>query len=211
MSNLREQYEALTGDRSQFLTAAENAAELTLPPLFPRSDTATADFEEPFDSFTGTAVVHLASKMMTVMMPPNSAGFRLDVSGPVREELESDSQVWSEVQSIFTDKERAIMSELETLGARSKLTLMLKLLVVTGNGCLWIRDEVANKMLTVVTLRDYVVKRDSDGKILRAIIRRRITKEELPSGYIADADNEDIYLYAGCVRQPNGKYKYTRW
>ena len=86
----KERYEKLKHDRQHYLDRARECSEITIPALIPDDTfTTSSDLYTPFQSIGARGVNNLASKLLLLLLPPNSPFFRLSVSGKTKEELES--------------------------------------------------------------------------------------------------------------------------
>lgn len=211
MEPLSNEYALMSLDRTAFITAAENAAELTLPYVFPLEGLVRTEFPEPVDGFGTRGVNNLASKIMMVLFPSNQAGFQVTVDDNISEDIKAKApEVWDMVEKEFTKSERKVLKVLEQLSIRSKAFEVIRLLIVTGNALVWLHDEELRA--SVHTLRDFVVSRDSSGKPLKIILRQKVKTSELPAGSYVTADGaaETTYIYT-CCKYDRNKKKYRVW
>ena len=85
----KERYLKLQQDREHYLDRAEECSELTIPSLIkPEGFTSSDDLYNPFQSVGARGVNNLASKLLLLLLPPNSPFFRLSITGDAKKELE---------------------------------------------------------------------------------------------------------------------------
>ena len=85
----KQRYSKLTQNREHFLDRAEECSELTIPSLIkPEGFTSSDDLYNPFQSVGARGVNNLASKLLLLLLPPNSPFFRLSITGDAKKELE---------------------------------------------------------------------------------------------------------------------------
>ena len=85
----KERYEKLKGKRQSYLDRARECSELTIPSLIPEDGfNSSSELYNPFQSVGARGVNNLASKLLLLLLPPNSPFFRLAVSGNAKKDLE---------------------------------------------------------------------------------------------------------------------------
>lgn len=161
-------YETLVNDRSVIVERVEEYAEWTLPSIFPRQGTTASDeLQNDVQSFGAQAVNHLSNKLMIGLFNPSRSFFRLDATQKFLDELALAGIQEDAVQSSLQGAERESVKELDRMGAREPFTLLLQLLIVTGNALLHFPSD---GNLSVYNMRDYVIKRDIKGFPTRIIV-----------------------------------------
>ena len=76
----KERYETLKQHREHFLDRAQECSELTIPSLLPPDGFhSSTDLYNPFQSVGARGVNNLASKLLLLLLPPNSPFFRLSI------------------------------------------------------------------------------------------------------------------------------------
>ena len=78
----KTRYDYLSSDRSQFLTEAKDASELTLPYLISGHEENTKGMKQlktPWQSVGAKGVVALASKLSLSLVPPQTSFFKLQL------------------------------------------------------------------------------------------------------------------------------------
>ena len=95
----KQRYEKLQQDRQHYLDRARECSELTIPTLIPDDGfESSSEIYTPFQSVGARGVNNLASKLLLLLLPPNSPFFRLSLSGKTKEELEQNKELQSEVE-----------------------------------------------------------------------------------------------------------------
>ena len=163
----KERYEKLKHDRQHYLDRARECSEITIPALIPdETFTTSSDLYTPFQSIGARGVNNLASKLLLLLLPPNSPFFRLSVSGKTKEELESQKELKSEIEKSLASIEREVSGKIEQLAIRTSVFEALKHLIVSGNVLTYLPK---NGTMRVYPLTQYVCRRDNSGKILEII------------------------------------------
>ena len=77
----KTRYDSLVGARTQYLSEAEDAAELKLPYLIRQDDSTTVmeKLKTPWQSVGAKGVVTLASKLMLALLPAQTSFFKLQL------------------------------------------------------------------------------------------------------------------------------------
>jgi len=198
----KERYEKLKHDRQHYLDRARECSEITIPALIPDDTfTTSSDLYTPFQSIGARGVNNLASKLLLLLLPPNSPFFRLSVSGKTKEELESQKELKSEIEKSLASIEREVSSKIEQLAIRTSVFEALKHLIVSGNVLTYLPK---NGTMRVYPLSQYVCRRDNSGNLLEIIIKESITplsldeavREEIAKDSDYKEDEEcDLYTH----------------
>ncbi len=207
----KERYETLKADRQQFLDRARECSEITIPALIPDDTFITSsDLYTPFQSIGARGVNNLASKLLLLLLPPNSPFFRLSVSGKTKEELESQKELKSEIEKSLASIEREVSSKIEQLAIRTSVFEALKHLIVSGNVLTYLPK---NGTMRVYPLSQYVCRRDNAGSLLEIIIKESITPlsldEKVREEIAKDADykeDEECDLYTHIYKLDDKKF-----
>ena len=78
----KERYLKLKENRAKFVDRAQECSELTISSLIPPDGFSNSSkLYNPFQSVGARGVNNLASKLLLLLLPPNSPFFRLSVSG----------------------------------------------------------------------------------------------------------------------------------
>ena len=95
----KERYLKLQQDREHYLDRAEECSELTIPSLIkPDGFTSSSDLYNPFQSVGARGVNNLASKLLLLLLPPNSPFFRLSITGDAKKELEENKDMKTDIE-----------------------------------------------------------------------------------------------------------------
>ena len=159
----KSRYDRLSSNRSQFLTSARQAADLTIPYLIredEQSSKSSLRFPTPWQSTGAKGVVTLASKLMLALLPPQTSFFKLQVNDlNLPEEL--GPQIRSELDLSFAKIERTIMESIAESSDRVVVHQALKHLVVAGNA----------------------VDRDGNGNVIEIVTKETISKKIVKNLY----------------------------
>lgn len=201
-------YDKLDKDKQAVITRAEDCAKLTVPSIFPSSDmTDETTLDDVYQSLGARAVLNLSSKFMQTLLPSNQTFFKLLPTKDLEEQILSgeNPQMLDTLTAGLVKLETGIQHEMDRQGVRAPVHEALKLNIVTGNALLWFVED----KLSVFSVRDYVVQRDSSGTILDVIVREKVSPRTLPQDIIIKDRSEDfIFIYTRLVMDIDGKYQY---
>ena len=117
---LKNDTKNLKEKREQYLDRARECSELTIPALIPEDGFHyTSELYTPFQSVGARGVNNLASKLLLLLLPPNSPFFRLSVSGKAKEDLEERRELASEVEKSLQRIEKNVQNKIEELALRT--------------------------------------------------------------------------------------------
>jgi|TARA_R110000765_G_scaffold275139_3_gene373524 hypothetical protein len=205
----KQRYEKLAADRFHFLDRARDCAELTIPSLIPdESFSESSKLYTPFQSVGARGVNNLSSKLLLLLLPPNSPFFRFSISGKAKEELDQQKEVKASVEEALGKMEREIAHKIERLALRVSTFEALKHLIVAGNVLTYLPKE---GNMRVYPLTQYVCTRDSSGTLLEIVIKENIsplslddeTRAELEGQY---KDDESLDIFTHIYKIPDKKY-----
>ena len=207
----KERYEKLKEKREQYLDRARECSELTIPALIPEDGFHyTSELYTPFQSVGARGVNNLASKLLLLLLPPNSPFFRLSVSGKAKEQLGEQRELGAEVEKSLQRIEKEVQNKIEQLALRVSVFEAIKHLVVGGNVLCYLPKDGHMK---VFPLSQYVATRDSEGELLEIVIKESITPLSLDvdvrAQVISDPDykeDEECELYTHIYKLDNNKY-----
>lgn len=174
-SKIPEEYERLSGKRSEYLTRAEDYSRFTLPYLIPEtSPRSGAANQHGFSSIGARAVNHLANKLVLTMFPPQSSFFKLKLSEEGTAKLEGEGFSEIDVAELLVGIEKKVISNLSGTGSRVTLTEGMKHLLVSGNVCLYFPK---GQNPSALPLSHYVVSRTPSGmmKVLITLQKRMLS------------------------------------
>ena len=177
----KSRYDRLSSNRSQFLNAARQASELTLPYLIREDEHTTKSalkLTTPWQSIGAKGVVTLASKLMLALLPPQTSFFKLQVNDiNLPQELGPD--IRSELDLSFAKIERTVMESIAESGDRVVVHQALKHLVVAGNALIFMSKDG----LKLYPLSRYVVDRDGNGNVIEIVTKETISKKLIKQFY----------------------------
>jgi hypothetical protein len=160
----KERYNKLIVEREHYLDRAEECSELTIPSLIkPEGFTSSSELYNPFQSVGARGVNNLASKLLLLLLPPNSPFFRLSITGDAKQELEENKDMKTDIEKSLSIIEKEVSSKIEQLALRVSVFEALKHLIVGGN-CLTYLPKKGS--MRVFPLTQYVVRRDASGNVL---------------------------------------------
>lgn len=171
-------YVQLKTEREPFLYRGRKCAELTLPFLLPEEGASgSTQFQTPYQSLGARGVVHLASKLLMALLPPNAPFFRLTVDDFDVSQLTGEDQR-GKLEEGLSSIERAVMTRIETAAVRVPCFEALKQLIVAGN-CL-LNVNKAEGTIRIFKLDSYVVSRDGVGNLIEIVTHEKIAPMLLP-------------------------------
>ena len=183
----KTQYENLDQIKDSIDGTWEDCAQLTLPYIYPPSNTTDLDtLPTPFNSVGPSAVNALASKLLTALIPPTGAFFRLLPYDAIQAELSPEEL--QQLDSELSKLEQQVVEEINTQALRVPLFEAMKLLIVTGNTLIL---KVPKKGIKVFSPQQYVVKRDFIGNVVEIIIKETMSYVSLPDKVKKQLEEEE--------------------
>ena len=207
----KTRYDSLVSNRSQYLTEAKDAAELTLPYLIQEdnSHTGVRKLKTPWQSVGAKGVVTLASKLMLALLPAQTSFFKLQLDESQLGTVPPEQR--TELDLAFAKIERTIMDAIAASDDRVVVHQALKHLVVAGNALLFMGKDG----LKLFPLQRYAVERDGNGNVIEIVTKELINKKiledivpdikEMKGEYLNDdeEDTEDCEVYTHVKRDNN--------
>lgn len=172
--------------RSPYLQAAYKAATLTIPSLFPDSgDAAQADryrkdLPTPWQGLGARGLNNVASKLLLTLFPPSQPIFKYQISPTLTEGIEDDPEAAKEVSKIeklLAQREIELSELIEADAIRPALHEAVRQLLVAGNVLIHLPDRGG---MRVFRLNRYVVRRDSYGTVIEAVLKETMARDALP-------------------------------
>ena len=211
MSTAKERYDYLSGERTQFLTEAEDAANLTLPYLIrghEESSKGMKQLKTPWQSVGAKGVVALASKLSLSLVPPQTSFFKLQLDESQLGE-EFPPEVKSELDLSFAKIERTILDAIAASDDRVVIHQALQHLVVAGNALIF----MGKSGLKLFPLNRYVIERDGNGDMIEIVTKERINKkllkehlpepDEMPLVETDQSEEQECDVYTHVTRDNN--------
>lgn len=153
--------------RQPFLTRARNCARLTIPALMPPEGFSPTDtLPQPYQALGSRLVVNLASRLMTALIPPGRAFFRLGVSAKALLAAKQEA-VPEDLERAFVLTERIITDETERRVWRGPTNTSLEQLIVCGNALEYLQKD---NTIRIYRLDQYVVVRNPAGRLIEFVI-----------------------------------------
>lgn len=172
-------YSKLEGDRKPYTDRAEKCAKYTIPMAFPKStDSASTNYETPYQSIGARGVNNLTSKLMLALFPPNAPFFRLALGDDVQNALQDDTARKQEWEEALSKIERKITSYMESHQVRTTASEALLQLIIAGNVLVFLPP--AEGGMRLYRLNSYVLQRDGIGNVLEIIAKESIAYGALP-------------------------------
>jgi len=171
----KSRYDSLSGDRTQFLREAEDAAKLTLPYLisgFEENTKGMKQLKTPWQSVGAKGVVALASKLSLSLVPPQTSFFKLQLDESQLGE-QFPPEVKSELDLSFAKIERTILDAIAASDDRVVIHQALQHLVVAGNALIF----MGKSGLKLFPLNRFVIERDGNGNVNEIVTKERINKK----------------------------------
>jgi len=171
----KSRYDYLSSDRSQFLSEAKDASELTLPYLISGHEENTKGMKQlktPWQSVGAKGVVALASKLSLSLVPPQTSFFKLQLDESQLGE-QFPPEIKSELDLSFAKIERTILDAIAASDDRVVIHQALQHLVVGGNALVFMGKDG----LKLFPLNRYVIERDGNGEVIEIVTKERINKK----------------------------------
>ena len=174
-------YNRMSQERSMYERDGEKAADLTIPSLYRRTKTKTAEIKQPFQSVGAKAVNTLAAKLLAVLLPPEASMFQLTIDTLKLAET-GQPEFMSEIDKSLRMYEAAVNNEIDISNDRVALFEALKHLIVVGNVLLYVGDEG----IKVYHLDRFVCQRDEVGNIIEIITKETVHINAFDKEFIAN-------------------------
>ena len=203
----------LDGLKEPLMTRVERYAALTIPKVcLPRGfNVESMDQTHDYQSLGAQAVNHVVNKLMVAMFAPSRPFFRVAEGKKTRESAAQAGISETAISDILASMEREGSRMLDKLAQRPKLYQALRHLVITGNA-LMILDP---KLIRVMGLRYFNVKRTHDGKIHTLVIREQMCFNELDEKVQSLWDTKykptDMVSHYRYIRRQRGGYVMSQW
>ncbi len=184
-------YAALQTERNHFSQRANACAALTLPMLFQDQQTRAKNMtiKDPEQSVGTRGVNSMAAKLVVSLFPMYTPFFKFNIDAvATREQLDPDAK--AEVKKGLSVLERQALSDIENSGDITTFNELNKHLIVVGNVGVYVGEENTR----LYNLNKYVVQRDPDGNVIRAVIKEEVRPDSLPvelQETAADSNNPD--------------------
>lgn len=183
----RAEFTKLDGMRASFMTRLEKYSMYTLPRLLvPRGvDELNTELVHDYQAVGAQATNHIANRLMLTMFAPSRPFIRLTLSAQDLAQLGQMSQ--EDIEAALAEGEQQAVRQLDNeTGFRAQLYEAVLNLVVLGNVCVRLPKKDAP---VVYNIRDYVVRRNTKGEVVQAVVQECTTfdelDEEVQAAYVA--------------------------
>ena len=209
--------EFLDGDynREEVLNRCERYAGWTIPSVFP--DEPLMEYDElqlDYQSVGAQAVTNLSNKLMMALFQPSRPFFRMNLNQEQRQEVLATGIKGAQIDAALAEAERAAMTNMNASNARIIMHDVMKQLIITGNSLMYAPEDTKQDMV-VYSLRDFIIKRDLRGRMIKCVIRETKSVSGLSDDLAALAEaagymqEDDVSIYTGIQRV--GKSKFFVW
>jgi len=189
-------------NRQTLLNDAELFAGWTVPTLFVEKYATARELKQQYDSLGAFLVTSMANRVFTTLYPPGQFFFGVSIRETLKRELSAQfgdeappllAQIDAQQQSVV----REAHDNMKRTQFRAGGTEAMEHLIVTGNALVY--DPPGEPEVHVYSLRDYVVKRDMAGNVMRMI-----TREQKSAGTL----KKEVFEKLSQSSDPSGN-KYT--
>lgn len=207
-STLKSDFDKQYSVSNIYVRRAEKYAAWTVASIFPQETSSlTAEFQTDYQSLGAEAVETLVNKTMQAVFPVGRPFFRYDATMQTMAEFQAAGLNPEAVNDTVAAAERKGMKDFEAKGARSVLTEVVRLAIVTGQ-CLYKTGD----QYEYWDLHEHVAFRDCNGKPIRFIIKEKVDYDELPKElqelykgkypvYVERNKRTDICMYTDVCRK----------
>lgn len=212
---LRQEFLSGDNNREETLNRCERYAGWTIPTVFP--DDPLMEYDEmqlDYQSVGAQAVTNLSNKIMMALFQPSRPFFRMNLTQEQREEVLGTGVKGAQIDAALAEAERAAMNNLNATNARIIMHDIMQQLIITGNSLMYTPTDSKQKMVAY-SLRDYTIKRDLRGRMVKAIIKEtksvsglsdELADTAVAAGYSAD---DNVSIYTGI--QKVGENRFFVW
>lgn len=198
----QSRWQQLDAKRQGLLTRCERYAALTLPYVCPEDgyDEGSDELSLSLNSIGAQAVNSLTNKMMLAMFAPSRPFMKFDLpmgeKNKILKALNLDDASFREEMAVA---EKEAIRFLDSTGSRPKLYDLFNHLIITGNA-LKLNE---NNTMRVIGIKDFVSRRNVEGRVIEIIFRECVEVDELP---------EDLQQFAKTLKHTDdNKVHYYRW
>lgn len=214
-NNASQIWTALDGKRQAFLTRMERCAAMTIPTLLLPTghNHESSDVTHDYQSIGAQATNHIVNKLMLSLFAPSRPFAKLQIGKKTKEQLAQANITQIDLDDILAAGEREAVKQLDSLAQRPKLYMLLRNLVVVGNGLLILGKD----KLRVMGLRTWCIKRNVNGDMQDLVIRERILFDELEESITSLPELQrytgetEVDHYKWIRRVKGGNYTMTQW
>lgn len=209
----------MTQNRGTMLDRKQRLAEMTIPSALPDGnyDSQTDALTNGASSLGAQGATNIINKLMLAMFAPGISFLRLDLQADAKQRF--IEQLGLQDDSLLTDVlangEREAMRTLEQSGSRPHIYEGLAHLVVVGDVLMDLSDT---SVISFISVRDYAVKRNRKGQVLRLVFceKTRVmdlepeAEKEYRNGVPECRFDDEVTVYT-VVKFVKGMYRSTVW
>ncbi len=147
----------------------ENYALYTIPSVCPDRNYSqdTDELTHDYQAVGAQAVNSLSNKIMLALFAPSRPFFKMDPDHETKDALAAVGVDSDKLKEVFASRELDSVKLLDSKNIRPVMFEIIKSLIVTGNALMVLGEDVR-----FVRVTNYVVKRDSDGKVCEIMTRQ---------------------------------------
>lgn len=216
-STAGERFNKLDALRTGILSRSEKYARWTIPKIFPEANynQNTTALVHDFQALGAQCVNFLANRLMMTLFAPSRPFFRLGANKELRKQMAEAGVQDSQFDNQLAAAEKEAASELDKRSIRARMYDLLKHLIIVGNALM----VMGKDNIRVLSLRNYVVKRNADGEVMELVIKEKVHKDSLEVKVRALCENSPTFkpdadgmvCHYRWVRLRNGSYYDEQW
>jgi len=193
----------LDGDRQSFIQRCEKYAAFTIPKIcLPNGySQESIELQHDYQSLGAQAVNHLANKLMLALFAPSRPFFRLDATDKLLAQIQQTDMTAEDLSNQLSQAEHKAIGELDRRAIRPKMYDSMKHIIITGNALLILNKDA----MRVLGLKNYVVKRDVEGRVLEIVTKEKVHRLSLEKGIV-----EELSDRLTCVDDTVDLYKWIK-
>lgn len=199
-------FKELEMERQAFYDRCKAYATLTIPRLcvdrsYQQDNTELA---HDYQSVGAQCVNVLSNKIMLALFAPSRPFFRYQLDSEMIQQLKQAGVPEDKITEMFAGKEQEAIDLLDQMNCRPALYELTQLLIVTGNGLIYLPDD--DSAPRVYGMENYVVKRNCDGEPIEIMIKRKVYFDALQ-----DDLQEWLKNQPTCQYRKNSKVCLYEW
>lgn len=202
----KARYQTLKAIRKNVEDRAEKYAEWTIPNIFPDSTSQDSNaLTKYLNSIGAEALNNLTNKLLLALFSPGTPFFRVELTPKAKQDAMLSLGLEQEVELdvILSRIEKECMKLLGRKGLRSAMFTTIQQIIVTGNALVYYPPD-PDTPVTVYTLRDYVIDRDSFNNVKEILVEDRRVYKTLP-------DETKAMLTTGKTYKDDDEVCYYIW
>ena len=162
---------------------AEEFAKMTLPYIMRDPlQGEHADIEHDFQSIGAVLTNNLSAKLVQALFPTGIPFFRSELTDAIKHAAAGEDVDDGEVAAALAQLDRKATQRLFMNASLSKLTRVVKLLIITGNALVY--RNSAEATLVCWSMQSYSVRRDPTGKWQEIVLKQKFKAGDLDQDYI---------------------------